>query len=73
MIQISESIVFEVIPYVGTNSVAFGMNPLQVERVLGKSELRSKNYRGKLNEYWSGLVIGYSESGGVDHIGFEGK
>jgi hypothetical protein len=70
MTKISESTIFEAIPYVGTNLVTFGMNSLQVEKVLGKIESRSSSHEGGLVEFWSDIAIGYSEKGIVNHIGF---
>ena len=70
MTQLIESTVFEVIPYVGTNSVAFGMNPLQVKEILGQSNEKLKNHQGKLVEFWSYMNVCYSERGVVEHIGF---
>lgn len=70
MTPISESTVFEMIPYVGTNLVTFGMTLYQVKRVLGKSKIKSKDHQGRFEESWPGISVGYSESNIVDHIGF---
>jgi hypothetical protein len=70
MMKIDESTVFEIIPYSGTNLVTFGMKPYQVERVLGKSKIKSKDHQGRFDESWPGINVGYSESDIVDHIGF---
>lgn len=70
MTPINESTVFEIIPYIGTNLVSFGMSALQVEERLGKSEKKSRNHQGKQIEFWSYMNIGYSERGVVEHIGF---
>jgi len=71
MTSINESTIFEIIPYVGTNLVIFGMTSFQVEGVLGKSDKKSKNPTLEgFDEFWSDIVVGYSESGIVEHIGF---
>lgn len=62
---------FQIAPLAGTDQVAFGMSPQEVENALGTPDQISKNHLGSRVEFRAAMNVGYSlATPRVDHIGF---
>lgn len=61
---------FTIESYVGALPVRFGMQPDEVEAVLGEPQRKSRNFRKEMTYDYENVNVGFDMSNSVAHIGF---